>query len=184
MADDIIDDLDVELAAARVRLSQSALNDTEIARASKLAELDNAKSEARANERARRKIDGTARAKDAKRAAAGKYLVEYFDLGYLLPDADMSALPGNGVLVIRNAPPAAKRTFDREIEAKTSDLADIFADLVGQCVVYPDLKKDGDGQKFRAFFDGELGNGCASQIGAAILALGGARADEVKRGRA
>lgn len=178
----MLEDLKARKAAAEARALAAVLTADEAEIAGLLAAEADANEQARKDEAARRKIIGKGREADAKAKAAGKYAVEFFDLGALLPDTDPTMLPGNGILVIRSHPLDAKRAFDRDVEAKDRPLGDIFTDLVCASTVDPTFAKDDPAAlRFRMFFESDLGSGCPAQIGAAVLRLGGARADEQKR---
>lgn len=182
-----MDDLKARAAAARARAVAAALTPEETEEAKLLVEEADALAVARADEAKRRAIVGKRMEADARTDAAGSYHVAYFDLGKLLPDADMAKLPGQGVLVIRSHTTASYRAFQRDTEHKTGEgaksLAEIFTDLVCANTVRPtfDPKRPEQGIGFRAFFESDLGNGCAVQVGAEILKLGGARQEEAKR---
>jgi hypothetical protein len=186
------EELQARRAAAQARAAAAALTDDERDEAALLQEEADAIAEARTNEAKRRAILGKRLEAESRTEAAGAYHVEFFDLGKLLPDADPARLPGRGVLVVRSHTTASKRAFDRDVEHKNGEgakpLGEIFADLVCANVVRP-VFFDGAGKPvnavealaFRAFLESDLGNGCPSQIGAAILRLGGAVAVESKR---
>lgn len=174
-------DLAAELAALQTEAERAELSPAEAAEARALAQLSELKEQKRESERKRRGIEGARLERAARAEAAGRYMVRYFDLGALLPDADPKSLPGGGVLVIRSHPPQAKTAFDSAVEGKSVTLSAAFCDLVCASVVHPSLAKNEDGIRFRAFLESELGNGTPPQIGAAVLELGGARIAEAKR---
>lgn len=187
MADTVLDleDLRAQLDAARARKSASALTDDETARAKLLADLAEATAEAQSSEKNKRAIEGAQREATARKAALGKYLVKFFDLGALLPDADMDSLPGKGILVIRSPPTTptdALGNFYRELEAKARSWPEIYASLACESIVYPD-PNGASGAQLSAFFDGAIGKGTAMDVGDACAALGGVRGKQTKRGR-
>lgn len=183
-----IEELRARAAAAKARAEASKLSDEQEEEARLVQEEADALALARANEAKQRAILGKRLEGEARAEAGGAYHVEFFDLGKLLPDADMGKLPGGGVLVVRSHTTASKRAFDRDVEHKSGEgaktLHEIFVDLVCANVVRPkfDPKRPEEGVAFRAFLESDLGNGCPSQIGTVILRLGGAVATEAKRG--
>lgn len=179
---DPMDDLDRELAEALAAAEKVALTPEETERGRKLAALDEARAARRAAAAARRKIEGDKLEREARAEAAGRYQVRFFDLGSLLPDVDPAAIPGSGILVFRSHPPDAKKAWDREAEAKARDLSDINADLVCASIVRPKFQ-GAEAVRFRGFLESDLGCGLANQMLGPVLDLGGARSEEVKRGR-
>lgn len=179
-------DLQARRDAAQARAAAAALTQDEKDEAALIVEEAEALAAARLDEAKRRAIVGKRLEVEARAESGGAYTVEFFDLGKLLPDTDPAKLPGRGVLVIRNHTTLSKRAFDRDVEHKTGEgakpIGEIFAELVAANVVRPRFDPDkGEGVAFRAFLESDLGNGCPSQIGAAILRLGGAVAAEAKR---
>jgi hypothetical protein len=176
------DDLDRELADALSAASAATLSPEEEERARKLAAIEEARAARRIAEAKRRRIAGDALEREARAEAGGRYLVRAFDLGSLFPDVPSEQIPGGGVLVLRSHPPEAKRSWDREVEAKARDLSEINADLVCASIVRPRMSAD-QGVRFRAWLESEMGCGVANQLLAPVLELGGARVAETKRGR-
>lgn len=170
-------------AAAAARKARSALtpDEQELHRLTLQEAEDTAA--ALAAENARREIHGTALEAEARREAAGKYLVKAVDIAKRLPTADPELLPGKGVIVIRSAPPDALRDFLREAEAKERDLPAISVALVCQSIVRPKVDAPGAGEKLQAFFESDLGIGLATSLADEAAALGGAVAKQAKRGR-
>lgn len=178
-----IETLRAQAAEARARRTAASLSDEETEHAKLLGELAEDTAQLQADERKRRGIAGAAAEAEARRVAAGKYVVKFFDLGSLLPDADPSTLPGAGVLVLRSPPPSALAAFYRELEAGSQDLPQTYAALVAESVVVPDITDPTAGIKFRTFLDGPLGCGTVIGIGDASTVLGGTVAKKAKRGR-
>lgn len=178
--------LQERLDRANARRAKATLSEEDVARAKVLAQVAEAEAESRADEVQARALRGAQLKAEAAKVAAGRYLVGYFDLGALLPDADPEKLPGLGILILRSPPmiPSdALSQFYREIEAKERQLIDIYTDLVCKSVVVPDLTSQDEGMFFRDFLESSIGRGTAVTIGDAVTALGGSRARNTKRGR-
>jgi multidrug efflux pump subunit AcrA (membrane-fusion protein) len=177
---------EAELERAEARLAKAELTPAEVKRLKLLATLAEKKAEARTAETSRRALRGAELKAEAAKAAGGKYLVDYFDLGALLPDVDPDKLPGEGVLIVRSPPTSpvdALAHFYRELEAKEHSLVDIYTDLVCASVVVPNVMEHATGMMFRNFLESSIGRGTAIQIGDAVTSLGGARNKQTKRGR-
>ena len=180
-----IEELRRKTAEAKARREKAALSEEEKERAKLLAELAEAEEQARADEKARRDLEGKHLEDEERKKAGGKYLVRYVDLAHLLPEAEADALPGGGILVVRSPPTHPVNALDvfyREVEAKARALPDIYADLVCESVVYPGTA-GGDGARLRAFFEGSIGRGTVTVVGDQVTDLGGVRGKAIKRGR-
>lgn len=182
-----LEELRQATAAAKERRERAALSEEETERAKLLAELAEHTEAARAEEKARRDLEGAKLEAVERQKAGGKYLVRYVSVGDLLPDADPATLPGAGILIVRSPPTHPVNVLDdfyREVEAKANGraLPDIYADLVCQSTVYPST--DGAaGAKLRAFFESSIGRGTVTVIGDQVTDLGGVRNKAIKRGR-
>lgn len=181
-----LETLKAQHAAAKARQAKAALSQDEIDHAKLMAEIVEAEAEARTAEATRRSIQGSALEEAARKVAAGRYLVKYFDLAALLPEAPPEKLPGEGMLVVRSPPTVpvdALAQFYREVEAAERSHVDIYADLVCESVVYPDISNPAAGEFFRSFIESSIGRGTAMGVGDAVTALGGVRGKRTKRGR-
>jgi beta-glucosidase-like glycosyl hydrolase len=175
------DDLEVELSRELVAAAAASLTPEEEARVRTLARISEAKAARKEAEHARRELAGVPLEASARREAKGEYLVRFFNLGDLLPDAPPEVkIPGDGAIVVRSPEPPWRAAFERDIQAGVP-LGTCFTELVCRCTVKPDLAKGQDGLLFRKFLESTIGNGCAGPIGAAVLELGGARSAEIKR---
>ena len=179
-----IEELRAAAAAAKAKAAGVALSDEEAERVKLNAEIAEAEADERAARKARRDLDGKARESEAKVKARGGYLVRYFDLASLLPEAEPEDLPGSGVLVLRSPPTGAMATFHREVEAKVKSTPDLYADLVCASVVFPDQSDNANGAGLRAFLESALGSGTSTIVGDACTELGGMKFKATKRGRA
>lgn len=179
---DIIDpDLEAELARELEAAKAAELTPAEAARARALARLTEAKAARREAQHTRRELAGMPLEAAARKEAKGQYLVRFFNLGDLLPDAPPEVtIPGDGAIVLRSPEPTWRSAFERDVEAKIP-LGTCFTDLVCLCTVKPDLAHGQEGLLFRKFLESTIGSGCAAPIGAAVLELGGARSAETKR---
>lgn len=180
-----IEELQAEVLAAEAEARASALTEEEAAEFALLARRQEAKEALAAAARARR----AGRLVAAERAARGRVparvLVKGVDLVDLFPlgvAPDEKALPGEGVIVVRSATPEALKTFHREAEAKEKPLADLYADMLCECTVEPDVAKDQNaGALLRAFC--EAYPGAAIGAGEVAVRLGGSKIKADKRGR-
>jgi hypothetical protein len=181
-----LDELKAELEREQALLAKSALSDEQAEHAKLLIALAETKAERQASQKAQRVLRRAELEADARKAAAGRYLVKAFDLAALLPDVEQEKLPGGGVLVLRSPPITpidALAQFYREAEAHERPLPDIYVDLVCASVVFPDVAQRETGMSFRDFFESSIGRGTALTVGDAVTELGGARAKRTKRGR-
>lgn len=182
----LLEDLKAQLENEHARHAKATLSEEESEIAKTLAQIAEKKAERLAAEKARRALRGAELEAEARKAAAGKHLVKYFDLAELLPDADPEKLPGEGMLVVRSpatVPVDALGQFYREIEAHERPHTDIYVDLVCSSVVYPDLSNQETGMLFRNFLESSVGHGTAMTIGDVVSTLGGVRGKRTKRGR-
>lgn len=186
-----LDDIKAAIAAAQAEAEAEALTPEETERAKALAQLADAKAALFASRKARRLIAGTKAEADAKRVAAGHYLVKFIDLGTMLAEADPKTLPGDGVLVVRSPPTEpvdVLAVFATDFEARERPLPDLIVDLLLQSIVYPpnDLKTPeglAQGAALRSFFESSVGKGAGVTAGGEVQALGGSNRKEAKRGR-
>lgn len=178
--------LKADLERAKARLAKATLAPEEIDCAKLLADIAESEAEARTSEATRRGLRGATLEAEARKVAGGRYLVKYFDLAALLPEADPERLPGEGVLVVRSPPTApvdALAVFYREVEAGERSHVDIYTDLVCASVVVPNIANQETGALFRNFLESSIGRGTAMGIGDAVTTLGGVRGKKTKRGR-
>lgn len=149
-----------------------------------IEEEDAVRAELAEEQKRARKLIGKRIEREERVKAAGAYLVGFVDMADKLRGADVSKIPGGGVVVLRSHTAASKKTWDSEAEAKSRPMADIMTDLVCANVLRlggVDLAKPGVAEGFRAFLESDLGSGLANQLGAEVLRLGGANAEEAKR---
>lgn len=182
----LVDELKAQLESEKARLEKATLSDEELEHSKLLAQVAEMKAERQASEKAQRAIRGAELEAEARKAAAGRYLVQFFDLAALLPEAEQEKLPGEGVLVVRSPPTSpvdALAQFYREVEAKERSLVDIYSDLVCASVVVPNVGNHEIGMGFRNFLESSVGRGTAIPIGDAVTSLGGVRSKQTKRGR-
>lgn len=178
-----LEELKSQLAAATARRDNAKLTDDETEHAKLLAQVAEAKAEARAAETARRAILGAKLEADARKKAAGRHLVQYFDLAALLPEAEPEKLPGEGILVLRSPAADMLAQLHREVEAGEQSLVAAYTNLVCSITDYPDLSNHDTGMRFRDFLESPIGCGTVIGIGDAATTLGGTRAKRTKRGR-
>lgn len=179
------DELDKEIADLEALLKSSALSDEERTRADQRAHKEALRSQLAEIGRTRRADEGAMREAEARKAAAGAYLVKYVDVAALIPDLDPEKIPGKGVFVVRS--PATKPRdvlgdLMREITYNGTDAkphTKLYADLACECTVYP-ATTDESGIALRKFVDAF--GGAAMGIGNVITDLGGLHAKEAKRG--
>lgn len=180
-------DLAAELAAVLAAAKAAELSPAEQERLKVLAQIEEAKEAARNARRGRRRIEGLAREKEARREANGKYSVRFFDLADHLQDVPEETLLGKGVVVLRSHTAAAKVAFDADTDNTNPNrekvpYATTLTDLTMASIVYPKLD-DVTALRFRAFLESDAGSGLPVPMGAAVLELGGTRSAEAKRAK-
>lgn len=181
-----MDELKAQLENEKARHATAMFSDEEAEQSKMLAQIAEAKAERLAAEKPRRALRGAEIEAEARKVAAGRYLVKFFDLAALLPDVEQEKLPGEGCLVVRSPPTSpvdVLAQFYRELEAKERSLVDIYADLVCASVVSPDVTSHEAGMAFRNFIESSIGRGTSIPIGDAVTAVGGLRSKQAKRGR-
>ena len=178
-----IEELKARRDAARAAAEAKALSDAEREEKQLLDEEAAHLETAAAADASRREMDGARRA-DAARAKFPRALLQAIDLVALFPIGNAPAeeqIPGAGVVVIRNPSPDALDRANAEIEQKKKTFSAIAIELVCASVVDPD-PNGSEGIVVRGFFDAYPD--AAVKVAGRARALGGAKADEDKRGRA
>lgn len=181
----MLEDLRAETEAEEAASKASQLTADEIETAL-LLERKAIAAESRATaEKRRRAIEMVRREKAAKSACRdARAILGAIDLVALFPAGkapDAETMPGKGVLVLRSPPSDVLKTFQTEVEHKARPLADIYADMVAQSVVDPDVETDKTaGSVLRAFCEA-YPNACLA-IGDVAAKLGGSRMAADKRG--
>lgn len=178
--------LEEEVRAAEQDTAAAALTDEEKKVVALLERKRRALEERAAEERSRREVE-MARRERAARAVLGSTvlvkavdIVSLFEVGYVPP---REQLPGGGVVVVRSPLPSRMDAFYADIEMKRRSLPAIYADLLCEHVVDPDVQRDAAaGALLRAFCDAYQPASIA--IGDEVAKLGGSKAKADKRGRA
>ena len=171
--------------AAEQKANAAALTSDEQEIEAVLAREANAIEKAAAAAKTRRGFDLAERESAAREKAPRGVLVkgiDLFDFFQFGEAPDPALMPGGGVIVVRSPEPARFMASQTEFEHKKRALATIFADLLCEHTVYPDVAKDpAEGMKLRAFCDAYPG--AATAGGDVVAKLGGSKAVQDKRGR-
>ncbi len=171
--------------AAEARATATALSAEEQEIESTLAREANAIEKAAAAAKTRRGFDLAERETAARDKAPRGVLVkgiDLFDFFQFGEAPDPALMPGGGVIVVRSPEPARFMASQTEFEHKKRAIASIFADLLCEHTVFPDVAKDAaEGMKLRAFCDAYPG--AATAGGDVVAKLGGSKAQADKRGR-
>ncbi|MGE5200997.1 MAG: hypothetical protein ACM3O6_02920 [Acidobacteriota bacterium] len=191
-----LEEMRARVAAAKAAAKAAELTPDEIEMAALAGEEREAKAAAWTSNATRLDTDMTMRLAAAEARAAGRYLVgavnvlRCFPVGTLM---DIDALPGKGVVILREPTAEAFHTATREGEAKVQPHGVIYAALLcgsgGQppCLLDERAEPKEDGPwvdavtRLHAFC--ARYPGAAVVIGDAAMGLGGARAKADKRGR-
>lgn len=178
-----IDDLKKQLEVAEAHAIGAALSKDEQDEAALRAEINAANEAAWAAEAQRRGLAMAARVDAAREKAAGAYLVGGLDIAALFPLGKAPAdLPGDGVIVIRDAAPAEGgllADLEHKNAADSKPLVKSLLEVACKSLVDPDPNGP-DGALFRCFC--ERYPAAANQIAGEARRLGGAKVREAKRG--
>ena len=192
-----LEEMRARVTAAKAAAKAAELTPEEVELAALATEEREAKAAEWTASATRLDTELTMRLAAAEVRAAGRYLVGAVNVLRCFPVGtriDVDALPGRGVLVLREPTAEAFHTATRENEAKVQPHGVIYAQLLcGSCGQPPCLLDERADPKD----DGEWANavtrlnafcarypGAALIIGDAAMGLGGARAKADKRGRA